>query len=281
MEQVAANKIFGGQQLQYKHASSVLGCDMHFSIFLPPQAEQKKVPVLYWLSGLTCTDQNFVTKAGAQKYAAEHGIAIVCPDTSPRGEQVPDDPEQAWDFGLGAGFYVNATQQPWAKNYQMYTYVTEDLPGLVNANFSVDTSRTAISGHSMGGHGALTVALKNPASFKSVSAFSPIVSPLNCPWGEKALGNYLGDDRDSWKAYDSCALVRVAKKEDRLPVLIDQGSADEFLKDNLKTELLEQTSKETNYPMSIRYQQGYDHSYFFVASFMEDHLAFHARQLLA
>ena len=281
MEQVAANKIFGGQQLQYKHASSVLGCDMHFSIFLPPQAEQEKVPVLYWLSGLTCTDQNFVTKAGAQKYAAEHGIAIVCPDTSPRGEQVPDDPEQAWDFGLGAGFYVNATQQPWAKNYQMYTYVTEDLPGLVNANFSVDTSRTAISGHSMGGHGALTVALKNPASFKSVSAFSPIVSPLNCPLGEKALGNYLGDDRDSWKAYDSCALVRVAKKEDRLPVLIDQGSADEFLKDNLKTELLEQTSKEANYPMSIRYQQGYDHSYFFVASFMEDHLAFHARQLLA
>ena len=281
MEQVAANKIFGGQQLQYKHASSVLDCDMHFSIFLPPQAEQKKVPVLYWLSGLTCTDQNFVTKAGAQKYAAEHGIAIVCPDTSPRGEQVPDDPEQAWDFGLGAGFYVNATQQPWAKNYQMYTYVTEDLPGLVNANFSVDTSRTAISGHSMGGHGALTVALKNPASFKSVSAFSPIVSPLNCPWGEKAFGNYLGDDRDSWKAYDSCALVRVAKKEDRLPVLIDQGSADEFLKDNLKTELLEQTSKEANYPMSIRYQQGYDHSYFFVASFMEDHLAFHARHLLA
>jgi len=221
MERLSANTCFGGQQLRYSHASSVLGCDMTFSIFLPPQAEQGKVPVLYWLSGLTCTDENFVTKAGAQRYAAELGIAIVTPDTSPRGEGVPDDPEGAYDFGLGAGFYVNATQAPWSDHYRMYDYISCELPALVAAEFPVDDSRVSISGHSMGGHGALTIALKNPGRFKSVSAFAPICSPLRCPWGEKALGNYLGDDREAWAQYDTCALL--SRASERLPILVDQG----------------------------------------------------------
>lgn len=277
MEQIAANKIFGGQQLQYQHRSDALNCEMQFSVYLPPQAEQKKVPVLYWLSGLTCTDQNFVTKAGAQKYAAEHGIAIVCPDTSPRGEGVPDDPDGSWDFGLGAGFYVNATQEPWARNYQMYDYVLNELPEIVNANFPIDSERVSISGHSMGGHGSLTIALKNPKRFKSASAFSPIVSPMNCAWGKKALGNFLGNNRVDWEPYDSCELV--LKADVHLPVLVDQGGADDFLDEQLKTELLIEASKQASYPMSIRYQEGYDHSYYFVASFIEEHLAFHARYL--
>jgi S-formylglutathione hydrolase len=209
MEQIGANRCFGGQQLRFSHASQALGCDMTFSIYLPPQAEEGVVPVLYWLSGLTCTDENFVTKAGAQRYAAEHGIAVVAPDTSPRGEEVPDDPEGAYDFGLGAGFYVNATRAPWSEHYRMYDYVTRELPELVEADFPVDATRVGISGHSMGGHGALTIALKNPGRFKSVSAFSPICSPMNCPWGEKALGNYLGEDREAWLDYDSCALVQL------------------------------------------------------------------------
>ena len=279
MEQIASNKIFGGQQLQFQHCSEVLNCDMQFSVFLPPQAGQHKVPVLYWLSGLTCTDQNFVTKAGAQKYAAERGIAIICPDTSPRGEAVPDDPDGNWDFGLGAGFYVNATRQPWAKNYQMYDYVLSELPAIVNTNFAVDSQRVSISGHSMGGHGALVIALKNPRRFKSVSAFSPIVSPVNCAWGKKALGNYLGNNPVNWEPYDSCALVRRADTGFRLPVLVDQGSADDFLAEQLKTELLLKASEEADYPMSIRYLEGYDHSYFFIASFIAEHIQFHARFL--
>ena len=210
MEKIAENRCFGGRQLRYQHRSEVLDCDMNFSVYLPPQAEQGKVPVLYWLSGLTCTDENFVTKAGAQRYAAEHGMAVVAPDTSPRGEGVPDDPDGAWDFGLGAGFYVNATEAPWSGHYRMYDYVVSELPALVAAELPVDASRTAISGHSMGGHGALTIALKNPGKFKSVSAFSPIVSPMNCPWGEKALGNYLGGDRNNWKKHDAAECVRNA-----------------------------------------------------------------------
>lgn len=277
MEQLSANKIFGGQQLQLQHSSESLSCDMQFSIYLPPQAETGKVPVLYWLSGLTCTDQNFVSKAGAQQFAAEHGIAIVCPDTSPRGEGVPDDTEGSWDFGLGAGFYVDATQEPWNKHYQMYTYVLDELPALVNANFPVDPERVGISGHSMGGHGALTIALKNPQRFKSVSAFAPIVAPLNCPWGEKALGNYIGDDKSAWEQYDTCKLV--AKATARLPTLIDQGKADNFLEEQLKTELLVQAADKANYPMTIRYQEGYDHSYFFIATFIGEHIKFHATHL--
>jgi len=277
MERLSANTCFGGQQLRYSHASSVLGCDMTFSIFLPPQAEQGKVPVLYWLSGLTCTDENFVTKAGAQRYAAELGIAIVTPDTSPRGEGVPDDPEGAYDFGLGAGFYVNATQAPWSDHYHMYDYISCELPALVAAQFPVDDSRVGISGHSMGGHGALTIALKNPGRFKSVSAFAPICSPLHCPWGEKALGNYLGDDREAWAQYDTCALL--SRASERLPILVDQGDADNFLVEQLQTPLLEQAAQEADYPMTIRMQPGYDHSYFFIASFIGEHLAFHAANL--
>ena len=200
---------------------------MTFSIYLPPQAEKGPVPVLYWLSGLTCNDENFVQKAGAQQHAAEHGVAIVCPDTSPRGDGVADDPEAAYDMGLGAGFYVDATEQPWAEHYQMYSYILDELPALINREFPVDGQRTSISGHSMGGHGALTIALKNPERFKSVSAFAPICSPLNCPWGEKVLSNYLGDDRQAWKQYDTIELVGQAKQH--LPVLVDQGDADNFL----------------------------------------------------
>lgn len=277
MEHLATNKSFGGQQHQFRHSSTALSCDMQFSIFLPPQAKAGKVPALYWLSGLTCTDQNFVTKAGAQQYAAEHGIAIICPDTSPRGENVPDDPEGAWDFGLGAGFYVNATQKPWAKHYRMYDYVVEELPALIGDNFAVDSALTAISGHSMGGHGALTIALKNPHRFKSVSAFSPIVSPLNCPWGQKALGNYIGPDQADWEQYDTCKLI--AKGGRQLPMLVDQGKADDFLEQQLKTTLLVKACDAANYTADIRFQEGYDHSYFFIASFIGEHIDFHSKHL--
>lgn len=277
MEEIGENKCFGGRQLRYSHSSVALGCEMTFSVYLPPQAETAKVPVLYWLSGLTCTDENFVTKAGAQKYAAQHGIAIVAPDTSPRGDGVPDDPDAAYDFGLGAGFYVNATQAPWRDHYQMYDYVVEELPALIDANFPVDGNRASIFGHSMGGHGALTIALKNPEKYQSVSAFAPICSPPNCPWGEKALGNYIGDNKDDWQRYDTTFLVRQATE--RLPVLVDQGDADNFLEEQLKTGLLVTASEEANYPMDIRMQPGYDHSYFFMASFIGDHIRFHAQYL--
>lgn len=250
---------------------------MHFSVYLPPAAELGPVPVLYWLSGLTCTDENFVQKAGAQQYAAEHGVAIVAPDTSPRGEDVPDDPDAAYDFGLGAGFYVNATQAPWSRHYRMYDYIVDELPALACANLPLDGARAGIFGHSMGGHGALTIALKNPSRFRSVSAFAPICSPLNCPWGEKALGNYLGADRHAWRDYDTTELVRAA--EHRLPVLIDQGEADNFLAQQLKPELLEQACADADYPMTIRRHAGYDHSYFFIASFIGEHIAFHGRHL--
>ena len=279
MEQLASNKIFDGQQTQYRHQSESLNCEMEFSVFIPPQAKEQAVPVLYWLSGLTCTDQNFVTKAGAQEYAAKHGIAIVCPDTSPRGEDVADDNDGAWDFGKGAGFYVNATQEPWSRHYKMYDYVTKELPKLINANFPVDGTRCSISGHSMGGHGALTIALNNVNQYRSVSAFSPIVSPLNCPWGEKALSHYLGDDKAMWAAHDTCELIKSATQQ--LPILVDQGTADNFLEEQLKTPLLAQATEAANYPISIRYQDGYDHSYYFIASFIGEHIAFHAKHLHA
>jgi S-formylglutathione hydrolase len=277
MEQIGSNKCFGGQQQRFRHHSAVLGCDMTFSVYLPPQAETAPVPVVWWLSGLTCTDENFVTKAGAQRYAAELGLALVAPDTSPRGEGVPDDPESAWDFGLGAGFYVNATQEPWRTHYRMYDYIVRELPDLVGAGFPVDLARAGISGHSMGGHGALTIALRNPGRFRSVTAFSPICSPTRCPWGEKALGNYLGPDRDTWREYDASLLL--ATSEERLPVLVDQGDADGFLAEQLQPELLREASAEAGYPMTIRLQPGYDHSYFFIASFIGEHLDFHAGHL--
>jgi S-formylglutathione hydrolase len=278
LEQIGANQSFGGQQLRYKHQSTTLNCEMTFSVYLPPQANKGSVPVLYWLSGLTCTDENFVQKAGAQRYAAEHGIAIVCPDTSPRGEGVADDPEGAYDMGLGAGFYVNATQHPWAEHYQMYSYVLGELPALIAAEFPVDGQRASISGHSMGGHGALIIALKNPGRFKSVSAFAPICSPLNCPWGNKTLSNYLGENLEDWKQYDTVELVKQSTVQ--LPVLVDQGEGDNFLAEQLKTELLIRASEEAEFPMQIRLQPEYDHSYFFIATFIGEHIAFHARALV-
>jgi len=277
LEQIAANRSFGGQQLRYKHRSAVLDCEMSFSIYLPPQAETGLVPVLYWLSGLTCTDENFVQKAGAQQYAAEHGIAIVCPDTSPRGEGVADDPEGAYDMGLAAGFYINATQQPWVTHYQMYSYIVDELPALINAEFPVDATRVSLSGHSMGGHGALTIAFKNPGRFKSVSAFAPICSPASCPWGEKVFSHYLGDDREQWKQHDAVELVKARCAQ--LPVMIDQGSADNFLAEQLRTDLLIETAQAAQFPMQIAMREGYDHSYFFIASFIGQHIAFHAHAL--
>ncbi len=277
LEQIASVKSFGGQQLRYKHASKVLDCDMHFSIFLPPQAQTEKVPVIYWLSGLTCTDENFVQKAGAQQYASAQGVAIITPDTSPRGEAVPDDSEASYDFGLGAGFYVNATQEPWARHYRMYDYITEELPGLLAENFSVDVEHASIMGHSMGGHGALTIALKNPGKYKSVSAFSPICSPMNCPWGEKALGNYIGDYREAWQEYDACELIKTASE--RLPILVDQGTSDDFMEEQLKPWLLKEACAKAGQPLELRMREGYDHSYFFIASFIEEHIKHHAQAL--
>lgn len=277
-EQVGANTMFGGKQIKFKHASTVLNCDMSFSVYLPPLASTSNVPVIYWLSGLTCTDDNFVQKAGAQQYAAEAGVAIVCPDTSPRGDAVPDDPEAAYDFGLGAGFYINATQEPWSEHYHMYDYVTSELPeALINSDLPLDADNCSIMGHSMGGHGALTIALKNPGKYKSVSAFAPICSPLNCPWGAKALGNYIGDNKADWEQYDTCALI--AKAEEKLHILIDQGQDDDFLAEQLKPELLQQACQDAKHPLTLRYQAGYDHSYFFIATFIEDHIAHHAEAL--
>ena len=282
VEEIGSNLSFGGQQLRYRHHSNILNCDMTFSIYLPPQAKQAPVPVLYWLSGLTCSDENFVTKAGAQQHAAEYGIAIVCPDTSPRGEEVPDDEERSYDFGLGAGFYINATEEPWATHYQMYDYVVEELPALINAEFPVDGSKVAISGHSMGGHGALTIALKNPERYCSVSAFSPICSPINCPWGQKALSNYIGDESQGhWNSQDTVELVKTADDQlkQSMPVLVDQGDADNFLAEQLNTQLLIDTAEQVGFPMQIRFQSGYDHSYFFIASLIGEHIRFHSNYL--
>ena len=277
MELLSETKCFGGRQLRYQHQSTVNNCLMTFSVFLPPQAKAGKVPVLYWLSGLTCTDENFVIKAGSQQYAAKHGIALVCPDTSPRGEHIQDDENQAYDFGLGAGFYVNATQEPWVNHYQMYDYVVTELPEVVNANLPIDGTLASISGHSMGGHGALTIALKNPNRFKSVSAFAPICSPIQCPWGQKALLGYLGNDQQDWFKYDATELLKIA--DEHLPVLIDQGDTDDFIVDQLKPELLKHASDVAHYPIKLRMQKGYDHSYFFISSFIGEHIAFHASYL--
>jgi len=274
IERIEHRACFGGWQDVYEHASESLGCTMRFAVYLPPQAEHGKLPVLYWLSGLTCTEQNFITKAGAQRYAAEHGVILVAPDTSPRGDDVAD--ADGYDLGKGAGFYVNATQSPWATHYRMYDYIVDELPALVEASFPVTDAR-AISGHSMGGHGALTIALKNPGRYRSVSAFSPIVAPSQVPWGEKAFGAYLGEDREAWKAYDTVALV--AGAQERLPLLVDQGDADEFLQTQLKPELLQAAAEVAGHPLTLRLQPGYDHSYYFIASFIGDHIAHHARAL--
>ncbi len=274
IERTEHRACFAGQQNVYRHESSALGCAMNFAVYLPPQAADGPCPVLYWLSGLTCTEQNFITKAGAQRYAAEHGVILVAPDTSPRGEGVPD--AEGYDLGQGAGFYVNATALPWARHYRMYDYVSRELPELIEANFPA-TSARGISGHSMGGHGALVIALRNPGRYRSVSAFSPIVAPSQVPWGEKALGAYLGPDREAWKQYDATELVKSATE--KLPILIDQGEADEFLESQLQPWRLREAAEAAGHPLVLRMQPGYDHSYYFIASFIGEHIAHHAAAL--
>ena len=271
---VQEQKCFGGRQIRYQHASAVLNCEMQFSVFLPPQAATQNVPALYWLSGLTCSDENFSTKAGAQRVAAELGIALIIPDTSPRGEGVPDD--AAYDLGVGAGFYVNATQSPWSDHYRMYDYVLHELPALIEATFPVSSLRS-IAGHSMGGHGALVLALRNPDRFKAVSAFSPISNPVNSPWGKKALAAYLGKNTDSWADYDASLLMRRASQF--VPARVDQGESDEFMLEQLKPDTLAAAAKVSGYPLALNRHEGYDHSYFFIASFMGDHIAHHAAAL--
>jgi S-formylglutathione hydrolase len=279
MELVAENRSFGGRHRRYRHRSEALDCDMTFAIYLPPQVDAgARPPVLYWLSGLTCTDENFMQKAGAQRLAAELGIVIVAPDTSPRGAGVPGDPDGAWDFGLGAGFYLNATEAPWATHYRMYDYVVEELPALVEANIPV-SDRRGISGHSMGGHGALVCALKNPGRYRSLSAFAPISNPTQCPWGEKAFARYLGEDRERWREWDASLLLANAKE--KLPILVDQGDADSFLATQLKPETLQAAAAAAGHPLTLRMQSGYDHSYYFIASFIDDHLRHHAAALTA
>ncbi|WP_250454648.1 S-formylglutathione hydrolase [Caballeronia sp. ATUFL_M2_KS44] len=275
MERIEQHASYGGRQEVWKHASSTLGCEMKFGLYLPDAALRgEKCPVLYWLSGLTCTEQNFVTKAGAQRYAAEHGLIIVAPDTSPRGDDVPDDP--AYDIGKGAGFYVNASQEPWATHYRMYDYVVDELPALVEAEFPASQAR-AISGHSMGGHGALTIALRNPGRYRSVSAFSPIVAPTQVPWGQKAFSAYLGEDREAWKQYDTVELLK--NSVERLPLLVDQGEADEFLEGQLQPQLLRAACEAADHPLQLNLRPGYDHSYYFISSFIGEHIAYHAEAL--
>ena len=280
VENLSSNKIFGGWNTQYSHQSTSLNCAMRFAIYLPPQASNgQKVPVLYWLSGLTCSDENFMHKAGAQRLAAELGIAIVAPDTSPRGSDVADD--EGYDLGQGAGFYVNATQAPWNKHYQMYDYIVHELPALVESMFPV-TNKRSIAGHSMGGHGALVIALRNSAAYQSVSAFSPISNPINCPWGKKAFSAYLGRDTSTWSDYDASTLMRNASEVDGasfVPALVSQGEADNFLTEQLKPETLQAAAKASGYPLVLDSHEGYDHSYFFIASFIEQHLRFHAKHL--
>lgn len=276
INKVSETIAFGGRQIRFEHDSPTLNCTMQFSVFLPPQAESQVVPALYWLSGLTCTDENFSSKAGAQRVAAELGIALIIPDTSPRGADVPDDPNGAYDFGLGAGFYVNATQQPWAANYHMYDYIVHELPALVEQQLPVSSVRS-ISGHSMGGHGALVMALRESNRYRSVSAFAPICHPSACPWGEKAFSGYLGDDRSRWLEYDATALLR--KHRQVPPMLVSQGEADNFLAEQLRPDDLADAIAETGVDAKIERHPGYDHSYYFIASFIEQHLRFHARYL--
>jgi S-formylglutathione hydrolase len=272
MEVIASTRLFGGMVQRVRHPAASLGCEMTLGIYLPPQAEAGPVPALLWLSGLTCTDENFMIKSGAQRYAAELGMAIVCPDTSPRGTDFPGE-HDSYDFGSGAGFYVNATQAPWSANYRMYDYVTEEVPALVRERFPV-AGKLSISGHSMGGHGALICYLNNPGTYQSVSAFSPICHPADCQWGQKALAGYLGEDRNDWTRYDASLLIGDA--QEKLPLLIDQGTEDEFLTDQLKPGTLEQACIASHYPLELRMQEGYDHSYFFVSTFIGDHMRHHA-----
>ena len=275
LQKVSSNKSFGGVHEQFTHHSAVLNCDMRFAVYFPSHAsESAPVPVLYWLSGLTCTDENFMQKSGVQRMAAKLGMAIVAPDTSPRGNDIPND--EAYDLGQGAGFYVNATQSPWAAHFKMYDYITKELPELIESNFPV-SDRRAISGHSMGGHGALMIGLKNPERYRSISAFSPIANPVDCPWGRKAFTAYLGSNEQEWQQYDSSLLMSIAEKG--VPTKVDLGASDEFLSEQLKPESLQQAAQTSNYPLELNIHIGYDHSYYFVATFIDEHLSFHAEYL--
>ncbi|SDI63786.1 S-formylglutathione hydrolase [Ferrimonas sediminum] len=275
LENISINKSFSGWHKQYSHHSDSLNCPMRFAIFLPPQASNdQRVPVLYWLSGLTCSDENFMQKAGAQRLAAELGIAIVAPDTSPRGDKVPDD--DGYDLGQGAGFYVNATQAPWHRHYRMYDYLVEELPALIEATFPV-SDRRAIAGHSMGGHGALMIGLRNPGRYRSMSAFSPISNPSVCPWGQKAFSAYLGSDTAAWRQYDTSLLMRDAPEGP--PALVDQGASDPYLAEQLQPQALQAAAQASGYPLQLNLREGYDHSYYFIASFIDQHLRFHATHL--
>jgi len=275
MELLEEHRCFEGWQQRWRHDSAVLKCPMTFSIFLPTPRTTPP-PVLYWLSGLTCNDENFTTKAGAQRVASELGIVLVMPDTSPRGENVPNN--ESYDLGQGAGFYLNATEEPWADNFRMYDYINDELPALIADNFSI-SEKASIFGHSMGGHGALSIALKNPGRYCSVSAFAPIVNPTRVPWGQKAFAAYLGTDEAKWREWDSCCLLMQADENQAIPVLIDQGDADQFLADQLQPAQFAEVARQKNWPLTLRVQPGYDHSYYFIASFIEDHLRFHAEHL--
>lgn len=279
LESLSCQSCFGGRVERYRHRSRTLDCDMVFAVFLPPQAGHGgRLPALYWLSGLTCTDENFMQKAGAQRIAAELGLVLIAPDTSPRGPGVPGDPDGGWDFGHGAGFYVNATEAPWARHYRMHDYVVDELPAVVEASFPV-SDRRGISGHSMGGHGALICALRNPGRYRSVSAFAPIANPMNAPWGRKAFSHFLGEDPAHWRTWDASELI--AEARERLPLLIDQGADDGFLAEQLKPEALERAARAAAHPLTLRMRPGYDHSYYFIATFIDDHLRHHAQALAA
>ncbi|MGE0022049.1 MAG: S-formylglutathione hydrolase [Hyphomicrobium sp.] len=276
IETLDEHACFGGTQGFYRHESSACAGPMRFAVFAPAAAKQRKLPVLFYLAGLTCTEETFAIKAGAQRVAAELGLILVMPDTSPREPQLPGD-RDSWDFGQGAGFYVDATQAPWKPHYRMFSYVTEELPAVINANFAGDPARRGVFGHSMGGHGALIAALKRPDAFRSCSAFAPISAPMECPWGRKAFGNYLGADRDAWAAYDASALMR--DKPFGREILVDQGLGDQFLAEQLMPELLEAAAKSSGQKLTLRRHAGYDHSYYFIQTFVADHLVHHARQL--
>ena len=276
MKTISEHKCFGGVQGYYAHASKEIGLEMKFSVFQPPQTKAGRVPVLYYLAGLTCTEETFAIKAAAQRVAAELGLMLVAPDTSPRGANVPGETD-SWDFGVGAGFYVDATHEPWSKHYRMYSYVTRGLPEIVTEKFPADAGRQGIFGHSMGGHGALVCALRNPGLYKSLSAFAPIAAPMRCPWGKKAFKGYLGDDQEAWARYDASELIKSSGFPG--PILVDQGLADKFLSDQLYPEVFEAACREADQPLILRRQEGYDHGYFFISTFMEDHLRHHAAHL--
>jgi S-formylglutathione hydrolase len=279
LETLSRHRSFGGSVGFYRHAATTTACEMRFAVFVPPAAERQPVPVLYYLAGLTCTEETFMTKAAAQRLAAAIGLMLVAPDTSPRGVPLPGD-SASWDFGVGAGFYLDATEEPWSKHYRMYSYVTEELPALIAANFPADMSRQGIFGHSMGGHGALTIALKNRDRYRSISAFAPIAAPSDCPWGQKAFDGYLGRDRARWRQYDATALMSEVKDAKRGPaILIDQGLADQFLASQLHPERFEEACAHVGYPLSVRRHEGYDHGYYFISTFIEDHLRHHAQFL--